>query len=169
MHGKIKLYRNHTVKRVEVPSESRKPATESATHSSLRVQSRRPAAPPRMPASSAHPSWWRGVASTCYGCLDALESRLDDIEMDDALSLLGLSVDDGVTLRGSVTCLLIALSAHLLIKYVFGRRGIFALIGVGVVLYRIIMKKRHSLFAQMDIMKQVCLVIKTMCPTCCLY
>lgn len=99
--------------------------------------------------------WWNALLSNCDGTMQKIENNLEFIDVDDLLLYLGLSADDGMSMHGAMICLLVALTAHIVIKYVLGRRAIFALIGMGVALYRILKRRRNSINVEMGNLKKV--------------
>lgn len=95
------------------------------------------------------------LCSGLYLQINSLEKSLESIEIEDLLASVGISIDGGISFRGSLACIFIALAAHFVIKYVLGRRGIFALIGVGILVHRIVTKKRGSVFAEIAKLQKV--------------
>jgi hypothetical protein len=176
MHTKIKMYRTHMVtpilKKVEfkIPDKIRQGASLDAPTSSgdHRIES-----PPLRPLADANADGDivithgdgnnadRGFLHNVIKLWDDLsvkiekiEEKLEFIDIDDVLLYLGMSVDDGMSMHGAVICLMVALTAHIVIKYILGRRAIFALIGMGVVVYRILKRRRNQIYVQMDKLKQ---------------
>ena len=98
---------------------------------------------------------WMFVPTFLRDVIDYAERKMDSVDLEDFLDNMGISTEGGMSLGGSLKCLIIALSMHVIIKYVLGRRAIFALIGLGIVVYRMLKRKRTSVYAEVSYLSQV--------------
>lgn len=144
MHTKVKIYKKH---RIYMPCAVRNKLKEPVSESAI---------PPYIAALSVSEYFTApqcgSFASFCRH-VEQWEHQLDDLDFDDVTNTLGLS--DGLSMRGALACFFIALSVHILTKYVLGRRAIFATIGVGIVIYRFIKRRQNSYLSELGKIKQV--------------
>ena len=145
IHGKVKIFAKH---RVQKCASNEQPTNLKYANVEISVDE-----------LQSEP---KDIVSFLYEGVDRLAARIvatlrffKDFEIDESYLSDAFDLSEGFTIRSGVACVGIAFLIHVVLKFALGRRAIFAIIGVGILIFRNLKRKRSAYVSEIDALQRV--------------
>ncbi len=140
IHGKVKIFAKHKVRKCPVNILSSHPKYEEIVMTVDEIE------PKSIVIFFSEAFDWLVAKTAAIHCCFHDFDLLDESTFD---------ISEGFTLRTCVACVGVAFLIHAVMKYVLGRRAVFAVLGVGIWMFRTMKRKRAAYLSEIDALQQV--------------